>query len=56
MSLSQTSNEYLFGSVSREIEQYPGFFPFPNLTKVFLKVAVIGACLESKLGGKLWNL
>ena len=27
-------------------------FPFPNLTKELLKVAVIGACLESKLERK----
>ena len=27
-------------------------FPFPNLTKEPLKLAVIGACLESRLGGR----
>ena len=27
-------------------------FPFPNWTKELLKVAVIGTCLESKLGGR----
>ena len=30
-------------------------FPFPNLTKELLKVAVIGACLELKLGGGTLN-
>ena len=38
---------YVFGWLS--------IFSFPNLTKELLKVAVIGACLESKLGGRTWK-
>ena len=63
MSLTQTlasltSTEYLFGG----IKQYPIYvfgwmstFPYPNLTRELLKPAVIGACLESKLGERTLN-
>ena len=59
---SLTSPEYLFGSVRIEIKQLSGHttyvfrwlrtFPFPNLIKQLLKIAVIDACLESKLDGR----
>ena len=41
------SHLYVFGWLSH--------FPFPNLTKELLKVAVISACLDSKLGGRTLN-
>ena len=63
MSLTQTlasltSTEYLFGEKKQHSIYVFGWmstFPYPNLTRELLKVAVIGACLESKLGERTLN-